>query len=161
MSEFSESYHLMAVDRETAIELIKKSGNKGYVFEEKNGWVTFLIDGPGFDINESVVRCNSGLLAHYIYAEDHGWQFQIFNKDKIVFDYKCDWSDEIIIDKDCFDLEVINELIVSQGNETSNIEEIFDIDEYDFEDPPAYQLAEKIGLVNYEWISLGSVNKFV
>ena len=153
MSEFSASYHLKTKDRETAIELIKKSENKGYVFEETNGWVTFLIDGSVFDINESVIRCNPGLLVHYIYAEDHGWELRVFNKDEIVFEYKCDWTDEINIEKEIFNLEVIEEMIINQGNETSNLEDLFDIDEYDFENPPAYDLAERIGLVNYEWIS--------
>ncbi|GBG07620.1 hypothetical protein PAT3040_02176 [Paenibacillus agaridevorans] len=75
MSEFSASYHIRTNAKTKVVDLIKDSDNKGYVFEETNGWVTFLIDGPAFNINESVLLCNPGLLVHYNYAEDHGWEF--------------------------------------------------------------------------------------
>lgn len=80
MSEFSASYHLKTNDRAKVEELIKNSDNKGYIFEETNGWVTFLIEGPAFDINEAVIECNPGTMVHYIYAEDHGWELRVFKK---------------------------------------------------------------------------------
>lgn len=139
MSEFSASYHLKAKDREQAIKLIKDAGHQGFVFNETNGWVTFLIKGQVFGISESVIQCNPGLLVHYTYAEDHGWEFRVFEKNK-------------------FDLDVIKEMIASQGNESSDIEVIFEMDEFDYEHSPAYQLAEKIGLVHYEWLSADYIN---
>lgn len=153
MSEFSASYHLKAKDKEQAIKLIKDAGHQGFVFNEINGWVTFLIKGQAFDISESVIQCNPGLLVHYTYAEDHGWEFRVFEKDRVVFEYTCDWTDELHIEKNVYNLDVIKKLISSQGHEASNLEEIFEMDEYDYEHSPAYQLAEKIGLVHYEWLS--------
>jgi hypothetical protein len=154
MSEFSASYHIRTNDKTKVVDLIKDSDNKGYVFEETNGWVTFLIDGPAFNINESVLLCNPGLLVHYIYAEDHGWEFRVFNKDEMIFEYKCDWTDEITIEKELFDVSIIKELIASQGNSIRDVEELFDLNDFDFEEPPAYVLATKLGLVHFEWLSV-------
>jgi hypothetical protein len=157
MSEFSASYHLKTSDRTKVVDLIKDSENKGYVFEETNGWVTFLIDGPAFNINESVLSCNPGIIVHYIFAEDHGWEFRVFNKDELIFEYKCDWTDEIIIEKELFDVSIIKELIASQGNSISDIEELFDLSDFEFEEPPAYILATKLGLVHFEWLSVDNI----
>ncbi|SFF17492.1 hypothetical protein SAMN04487969_116113 [Paenibacillus algorifonticola] len=159
MSEFSDSYHMKSNHRENAVKLIENSGNKGFVFEEANGWVTFLIEGPAYDINESVMSWNPGLIVHYMYAEDHGWELRIFNKDEIVFEYKCDWTDEISTEKEIFDIDIIKELIVQQGNPISNLEELFDLRDFDYEESPAYKLAELIGLVNYEWVSADYFSK--
>lgn len=157
MSEFSSSYHLKTNDRAKVVDLIKNSNNKGYVFGETNGWVTFLIEGPAFDINDSVIECNPGLIVHYIFAEDHGWELRVFSKDELVFEYKCDWTDEILIEKEQFDISIIKEIIADQGNSIDNVDEIFDLSDLDFENPPAYRLANKLGLVNYEWLSADNI----
>lgn len=153
MSEFSASYHLRTKKRDDVVNLIKNSSNKGYVFEEANGWVSFVIKGPAFDIDDSLISYNPGIIVHYIYAEDHGWELRIFNKDDLVFEYKCDWTDEIHIEKELFDIDLIKELVIAQGNSVDDLESLFDITDYDFEEPAAYKFAEKIGLTNYEWVS--------
>lgn len=153
MSEFSASYHLRTKKKDDVVNLIKNSGNKGYVFEETNGWVSFVIKGLAFDIDDSLISCNPGIIVHYIYAEDHGWELRIFNKDDLVFEYKCDWTDEIHIEKELFDIDLIKELVIAQGNSVKDLESLFDITDYDFEEPAAYEFAEKIGLTNYEWVS--------
>lgn len=43
MSEFSESYHLQTTNPEDAINLLRKSKRKGYVYPAANGWVTFVV----------------------------------------------------------------------------------------------------------------------
>lgn len=153
MSEFSASCHLRTENQAAAVKLIKDSGNTGYVYEETNGWVTFLIEGAGLSIDRKVIECNPGLLVHYIYAEDHGWELRIYNKDELVFEYGCDWTDDIQITKSVFDLELIQEIIIGQGNQLPNLEALFNMTEFDDELPPAYILAESFGLVNYEWVS--------
>ncbi|MDQ6420580.1 hypothetical protein RB620_14210 [Paenibacillus sp. LHD-117] len=159
MSEFSASYHLKTDDRNQVVKLIRDSGNTGFVFEETNGWVTFLIEGPAFDISESVISCNPGMLVHYSHAEDHGWELRIFNKDEIVFDYTCDWTDDIQIRKELFDLDLIKELVINQGNSTADLEGLFDLKDFDFDQSPAFAFAELIGLVHYEWLSADYVSK--
>lgn len=153
MSEFSASYHLKSNDRTKAVELIKCSGNRGFVFEETNGWVTFVIEGPAFDISESVILCNPGIIVHYIFAEDHGWELRVFHKDELVFEYKCDWTDEAVMEKELCDISIIQELIANQGNSIHNVEELFDTTDFDFGESPAYRLATKLGLVHFEWLS--------
>lgn len=155
MSEFSESYHLRADNPQIVVDLIKASNNKGYVFPEKNGWVTFILKGQDFEIDEKIISLNPGVLIHYIYAEDHGWDLRIFNKTKIEFEFSCNWTEEIHIEKCHFDLTLLNELIVSQGNTTDGIESLFDVNEdiFELEEPPAYVIAQKLGLVYYEWLS--------
>lgn len=156
MSEFSESYHLKTNNREQVVELIKKTNKKGYVYEESNGWVTFVFDGSQFEADESIVSCNPGVLVHYIYAEDHGWELKIFKKEELVFDFKCEWTDEIYTEKKLYDIDVIKELIADQGTSVDDIESIF-INEHEEAifgvTPPAHQFAFLIGLVHFDWIS--------
>ncbi|WP_424767592.1 hypothetical protein [Paenibacillus sp. sgz302251] len=92
---------------------------------------------------------------HYIFAVDHGWELRIFNKDELVFEYKCDWTDDIQIEKNLYDIALIRQLITEQGNSAEDIESLFDLNEDVFtsEEPPAHTMAQKLGLVNYEWIS--------
>lgn len=155
MSEFSESYHLRANNPQIVVDLIIASNNKGYVCPEKNGWVTFVLKGQDFEIDENIISLNPGVLIHYIYAEDHGWELRIFNKSKIEFEFSCNWTEEIHIEKSHFNLTLLNELIVSQGNTTDGIESLFEVNEdiFELEEPPAYVVAQKLGLVYYEWLS--------
>ena len=99
-----------------AIDIIRALDNNGFVFPEMNGWVTFIIEGPAFEISESVVSENPGLLVHYSYTQDHGWGLTIFDKDEIISAYSCDWTNEISIEKDELDLYLLRELIMKQGH---------------------------------------------
>ncbi|WP_409344410.1 hypothetical protein [Paenibacillus sp. MBLB4367] len=157
MSEFSESYHLKTNRQEAVIHLLKESGNEGYVFEESNGWVTFVTKGKRFKPSPSVVFYNPGLLIHYVYAEDHGWELKIFDKDELVFDYKCDWTDDLTIEKHVYDIDIIKDLILEQGNSIENVEDLFDCKSRGGlldQTSPAYLLAGQIGLSYFEWISV-------
>ncbi len=155
MSEFSESYHLRTDNQQDVVNLIKETNNKGYVFPAQNGWVTFVVEGSAFDIDESVISQNPGILVHYIFAEDHGWELRVFRKDDLIFEYACGWTDEIQIEKSVFNIDVLTELIMEQGNSAEGIESLFDVGEetFNMEQPPAYTVAEKLGLTYYEWLS--------
>lgn len=78
-------------------------------------------------------------------------------KDELVFEYKCDWTDEITIEKEIFDINTIKQLIANQGNSFKNIEELFDFSDFDFDVPPAYRLANLLGLVHFEWLSSDNI----
>ncbi len=157
MSEFSASYHLQTSDQQKVVELIRASNNKGFVFPEFNGWVTFIVKGPTFGIRKSIVSLNPGLLVHYSYMEDHGWGLSIFEKDEIISTYRCDWTDELIIEKDEHDMVLLRELIMKQGNSIEDLEEAFDLVKYDGEEPPAYFIANKLGLGYFEWLSADNI----
>ncbi|AEI43616.1 hypothetical protein [Paenibacillus mucilaginosus] len=156
MSEFSASYHLRTNDREAAAALLQDSGNHGFIFPVENGWVSFVVTGPPFDINDEVINWNPGILLHYIYAEDHGWELKIWSKDELVFDYQCDWTDELRIEKSRFDPYLLRELIIQQGNSADDMEAVFDLKQHYAifgNEPPPYVLAQRLGLTHYEWIS--------
>lgn len=63
---------------------------------------------------EAILLHNPGLLLYYVFAEDHEWELKIFNKDELVFDYKCEWTDEFRIEKNRSDIELIRELVIQQ-----------------------------------------------
>ncbi|MCA0757178.1 hypothetical protein KP806_19115 [Paenibacillus sp. N4] len=156
MSEFSASYHLKAGDREEAIALIRNAGHQGYVYPEQNGWVTFVVRGDVFEVNEEIIAANTGLLVYYIYAEDHGWGMRIFQKNEPVFEYSADWNEELRIEKPTYDLELIRKLIGEQGNSDEGIEALFETDEeemFGLDEPPAYTIAESLGLTYFAWVS--------
>lgn len=160
MSEFSESYHLRTSDREAAVNLIRNSGNTGYVFAETNGWVSFLIEGANFSVNPEVIKQNPGLLVHYIFAEDHGFEFRVYRKEEAVLEFVCDWNDEVEIEDNELDLGVIRELVLLQGNSISGIEQLFEAESMFSDITPAYELAERIGLVHYAWLSADNVEEY-
>lgn len=157
MSEFSESFHLYTQKQESAVDLIKHSENKGYIFNEVNGWVTFVVPYRGRNVTASLLDWNPGLLVHYRYYEDHCWELIIYDKDDTVFEYKCDWTDDLRIEKNIYDLDLIRELILSQGNSIEGLDSLFDLKGYTLDQPPAYRLAEKLGLTYYEWLSADNI----
>ncbi|OME78597.1 hypothetical protein BK120_22935 [Paenibacillus sp. FSL A5-0031] len=162
MSEFSQSYHLRTSDKEEAISLLNRSGKHGYVFESTNGWVTFVIADGNFSVDEEVTEQNTGTLVHYVYAEDHGWELLVYNKNKLVFDYNCAWEDNLVIKASKLDLIVIQNLKTEQGKPVDNIESIFDVEDIEelfaLETPPAYLIADHLGIVHYDWLSYDSVH---
>lgn len=124
----------------------------GYVYEETNGWVTFTVEYRGKHVDDIISELNPGLLVYYVYLEDHMWIFKIYNKNELVFDYEADWAGEgLVIEKKLFDLEVLEELVIQQGNSIDDLEQIFDFkdEEINYENPPAYLIAQKLGLANF------------
>jgi hypothetical protein len=71
--------------------------------------------------------CLNGILIHYIYMEDHMWELKVFNKDEVVFDFKVDWTDDLTFEKNIFDLDLLRELIIQQGNSAEDLELLFSL----------------------------------
>lgn len=42
---------------------------------------------------------------------------------------------------------------MNRGNSTHNVEALFDLKNFNNNEHPAYQLADLLGLVNYQWVS--------
>ncbi|MBB3112861.1 hypothetical protein FHS18_004963 [Paenibacillus phyllosphaerae] len=161
MSGFSESFHLKTWDPNKAATLLMDVEMSGYVCSERNGWVTFVVDYRGRDVDKILSEFNPGLLVYYVYLEDHMWIFKIYNKDELVFDYEANWAGEsLLIEKRLFDLDLLQEMIRLQGNLTDDLEQVFDFTDNKIsnENPPAYLIAQKLGLDHYEWISLDRVS---
>ncbi|WP_138495020.1 hypothetical protein [Paenibacillus pinistramenti] len=158
MSEFSQSYHLKSSDSAAAVQLLEQAGKGGIVFPARSGWVTFVVEDAEFIADEAIVSLNPGLLVYYFYAEDHGWGAQVFNQAELVFDYECEWEEDMIVHKKLYDLKVIQQLAEEQGRDAGELKRILDEENeheepFAFEEPPAYLFAETVGLPHYQWLA--------
>lgn len=180
MSEFSQSYHLLS-SQEDAIELINRAGERGFVFENDNRWTTFVIVGDEFKPSDAIVESNKDTLVHYVYAEDHGWSLSIFKQSALIFNYDCSWdnmedfgfSEEELAHMfdggerrhsaiEIFDLDVVTKLVEEAGNDSTDLAALFTKDEeiiFAMEVPSAYQIAQKLGIAHYAWISADSLDE--
>jgi len=148
MSEFTDCYHLRTDNQEEGISLLKRTGLKGYIFPAANGWVTLVSEKYDFEENEELIKENEGILLHFVYGDDHGWYFTVYEKEKEICHYSNMWEEEIE-DDSRFDEEYIYKLIQENESKDREIEreELQSI----LEDPQEF--ADLIGLTNYEWIS--------
>jgi hypothetical protein len=159
MSEFSESYHLQSTDIEEGKRLLKRSKLDGYVFPTKQGWVTFVAEPNEFQPQERLIQANEGLLLYYAYGEDHGWYLYIYRNSNLISRYWCAWEDDITVSDEELDRKILYELI-EQNTQTkppvdhNEIEKILHPRGFeDLTNPPAYRLADLIGLPHYRWLS--------
>jgi hypothetical protein len=153
MSEFSASYHAFSENLESVVQLLKKTSNSGYVFPVTHPWTTFVVDSENFtDLHQEIIEAWSGILIHYIYTGDHGWQVHIFENSKLKFQFTNFFDDETVL-PNVEQIEFLKQLLLQCGNTFEDMEEIFELDSYNFENPGAYRLAKKLKLVNYEWLS--------
>jgi len=157
MSEFSESYHLQTTNPEDAIDLLRRSKRKGYVYPAANGWVTFVVEGSEFTPLDPIVEANRGTLLHYVYAEDHQWEFHIFQAQEEVCSYSCGWNDDdLLVDDEHLNLDVLSSLT---GRPAEQFEPFFypaDIEQV-LGHSPAGRFAEMLGLTHFEWLSFDYV----
>ena len=94
MSEFSCSYHLRSDSIDDCISLIRKAKVTGFVFPAREGWVSFVVNEPDFVFSKKLRDANDGVLLNFINAEDHGWSFEVFNKNIRVCKFECSYSED-------------------------------------------------------------------
>jgi hypothetical protein len=156
MSEFSESYHLRSERADDAIELLRATRRKGYVYPPVNGWVSFVADDGVFEPDERIVAAARHPLLHFVSAEDHGWSFTLFDGGKAVSAYRCDWEDDITADDSRYSREALQRLIPSaQTSLLDELERRFRPTDFDglLELSPSRLLAQALGLEHYDWLS--------
>jgi len=160
MSEFSDSYHLRRHDPREGVNLLKRTGLKGFVFPASNGWISLVVDGSELMPNDELIKVNYGTLVHFVNAEDHGWYFSIYNDSKQVCHYECMWSYDIEIDDSKLNYDVLMELIQSNNTERNiekqDLEQILHPQSFEeiFEEPSSpSRIADLLGLENYQWVS--------
>ena len=159
MSEFSESYHLLCSNYLDGISLIKSAGLKGFVFPESSSWATIVLEGSDFKPIKKIIESNTGILVHFVNAEDFGWYFSIYDGNKKSCHYECMWQDEIEIADEEFSMDVF-ESFVQQCNsgtivDKKEVEGLLHPKGVDtiFNKKPAYRIADLLGLKNYQWVS--------
>ncbi|MHC4158697.1 MAG: hypothetical protein ACYSSO_06430, partial [Planctomycetota bacterium] len=88
MSEFSESFHLRSNSQQNGEDLLKRAGLKGAVFSPVRGWVTVVPESELYEAVDQMVGANQRVLLHYLYAEDHGWQFEVYEGSSAICKYE-------------------------------------------------------------------------
>lgn len=162
MSEFSESYHLATQHQQDAVDLLKKAQTRGFVFPNTNQWVTFVAETTEYgDIDSRIISANRGTLLHYVHAEDHGWEFSVYEGPVCKTRYACRWDDDIEVEDDQLDISLV-ERLVAQHDAKGGVEDLgslfhpTDMDTI-FEDldtgTPADRFSRLLGLANASWIS--------
>jgi hypothetical protein len=94
MSEFSCSYHLKSDSVDDCVDLIKRANTTGFVFPAREGWISFVVDEPDFIFSKKLIDANDGVLLQFINAEDHGWTFEVFNKNTRMCKFECSYSED-------------------------------------------------------------------
>ncbi len=154
MSEFSESFHLKSDSQQDGENLLRKAGLTGAIFSPVRGWVTIVPETEMYEAVDKMVAANRGLLLHYLYAEDHGWQFALYRDNNVICKYECGWDTELAInDSDLNQAEIVSLLTYKTCEE--ELESILHPENLDaiITDPPAYRFANRIGLEHYEWLA--------
>ncbi len=156
MSEFSESYHLRSERAEDAIDLLRHTGLKGYVFKPSDGWVTFVIENPMFKPDPKIVTKSDKLLLHYVCAEDHGWGFTLFDRGKAASAYRCEWDPDLSVEDSKYSREALQHLLP--------FADTILLDEFENDmRPTSYHeavgadvsktFARAVGLEHYDWVA--------
>lgn len=160
MSQFSNSYHLKTKNVQDGVKLLQDTGKKGFVFSESKGWVTVVAEGEPFIANESIIGANTGILLHFINAEDFGWGFTIFNADRKVSHYSCFWEEDLTIDDSELNMKAFDEIIEDTDQKLKEIKDILYIQgiEEAFEKNVAEAFVDLIGVKYHNWISYDYVS---
>lgn len=156
MSEFSESYHLRSSRAEDAVELLRRAKRKGYVYPPVNGWVTFLAEEGTFEPDDRIVTAASLPLLHYVSAEDHGWNFTLFDRAKVASGYRCDWDNDIQVDDSTYSRAALLQFVPeAQPALLDDFEKHLHPQDFDeiFEAEPSKLLAQALGLEHYDWLA--------
>jgi hypothetical protein len=154
MSEFSESFHVRSSKQADGVDLLRRAGLGGAVFSAVRGWVTVVPEGELCEAVDQMVGANQGILLHYLYAEDHGWQFELYENSSAICRYQCGWDPRFAIDDSEMNQSVVVPLLV-EGSRERALEDILhpaDVEAVIME-APAYRFANAVGLEHYEWLS--------
>lgn len=155
MSDFSDTYHLRTSHVEDAVALLRRAGIHGFVLPEGEEWVLIVPSGEVFVPNQELIASNQGELLHFVYAEDHGWGFELYKDSHEVLAYDCSWDQSITIERpmNCstlIDLQPAFGVRYTQEQlqrlfEPATFEAISDL-------APADACADVFGLQYYHWI---------
>ena len=110
MSDVSESFYLRSDKQQEGIDLLKRAGLTGIVFAPVKHWVTLIPQVSLREALEPLVAANEGALLHYIFAEDYGWGFRVYDKSTRVSYYECSWESDIVIHEEHVQRELLEEL---------------------------------------------------
>lgn len=155
MSEYSESYHLRTQTTSDAIELLQRSGLRGFVFPACDGWTSFVAENGKFETDPMIVNANHGLLLHYVAAEDHGWSFSLFSDSNVICKFTCVWDGTSYTDRSGFEPSAVH--FPDLSIDARELEYIASMDLYknvgNIGNYPPHMFATLLRLPHYEWFS--------
>lgn len=93
MSEFASTYFLRSPDPAEGAALLERAGVEGEAELVENGWIRLDADVLVTDVANHLVAFNSGVLLWWLYSQDHGWSFRVFEGAACVATYDCELSD--------------------------------------------------------------------
>lgn len=163
MSEFSESFHLKSDRQEEGVALLEKVSLKGYVLPPHNNWVSFVLEEYQYEqLNEDLIKANKGLLVHYTFSEDSDWTISVYKGSQRVMHYSCSWEDGIAINNEELNLDIVKDLAAVEVSE-EELRDLFYPEDEDalFDSPPAYRIAEILGLRHYSWFGYNYVKDLI
>jgi hypothetical protein len=146
MSEFSCSYHLKSESIDDCKKLIKRADLAGFLFPLKNGWVSFVVDEPDFQFSKKLIDANEGVLLNFINAEDHGWSFEIYNKNEKICKFECEYGEK---EKYSYEKNTNDWIGLFDDKQSDLLDRILDEQKIISAD----DFAVGMGLHFYEWIS--------
>ena len=149
MGELSESGHLRTTNPEHAVALLKRAKLPGYVFPERNGWVTFVYP-PGDENRFDLEQANERLLLLYEYASDLGCWVTLYQGKKPITRLKASFDrPNFAFDRKPFEqLELLTPLSAATVESWVRRAHV----------PPErnrapYLVAERLHLPRYQWLS--------
>jgi hypothetical protein len=80
MSEFSDSYHVLAHDTRDVARLIRRSGRYGMILPALGRYIPFVVEGldeVGGPM-DAIVDHNEGILIHYSFSDEDGCWTRVF-----------------------------------------------------------------------------------
>ena len=164
MSEFSDSYHLRECTLQDGAALLARAGLHGFLFEPENGWLAVLPQGKPFELNQALLSASAPFLGlHLFFAEDHGWGFEVFQNESVLWRFEVDWNAGLRYPHPC-QLGALLALAPTRAHSelqallaalsTSNLEQALG-------DANAEAFAEAVGITHYRWLSYyGAVDDY-
>jgi hypothetical protein len=149
MAEVSDSGHLRTTNPEHAVALLKKAKLPGYVFPERNGWVTFVYP-PGDENRFDLEQANERLLLLYEYAAELGCWVTLYQAKKPITRLKASFDrPNFAFDRKPFvELELLTPL--SAATVESWVRRAHVAPE---RNRAPYLVAERLHLPRYQWLS--------
>lgn len=155
MSDFSDTYHLRTSRVEDAVALLRRAGIHGFVLPEDGEWVLIVPSGEVFVANQKLIEANHGELIHFMYAEDHGWGFELYSGSEEVLSYGCSWDQVITVERP-LDYSALIERHPAFGARFTKeqLQRLFEPDSLELllELSPADACADVFGLKYVHWI---------
>ena len=154
MGEVSESYHLRSENIADGIALLQQIKVAGIVFPPQDGWVSLIVEGDLNDHIETLSAAWAKRVLHYMYAQDHAFMFNYFDKGDRVTGALATWDLELEIETEDLKHNILN-LFISAPDDKTEMQTLFKLKDVRqvMDINMAYRFAEILKLPHYQQLS--------